>query len=367
MSADAPVKPILEFNDSSDAVSEWFLENDLTDGLPIVLPTEDRVRVFTDYTERTLGWRATDVIALLAPKRGMATVAKIAANAVMAGCRPEYMPVLITCVQIIADSRFNLDALQTSTHPTSPLPIVNGPICRAIDLNWGYNYTGSRWRSTATIGRALRLVMANIGGTPGSINIHTQGHISRYEHCIAENEEESPWEPLHVERGLAREVSAVTIVPACTGAMIDENGGSQTAKDLLKTIALSIPYVGNRNTNGEGQPLLILGPQHARLLGNAGDGFTKAEVKNFIWQLARIPFGSIPRGNLAAFSTRNLKFYADIDPGYGVPIAEKPEDIVIVVMGGSGTHSLSVQTRLACETLTLPITCKDGSPFMVDA
>ena len=114
MSAEQTVKPILEFNDTPEAVADWFLEQDLTDGLPIVLPTEERVQAFTDYTEKALGWRADDTIAVIAPKRGVATVRKIAANAVMAGCRPEYMPVLITCVQVVADTRFNLDALQTS-------------------------------------------------------------------------------------------------------------------------------------------------------------------------------------------------------------------------------------------------------------
>lgn len=365
MSIEQIDKPILEFADSWDAIGDWFLENDLTDGLPIVLPTETRVRAMTDYAERTLGWRSSDVVATLAPKHGLATIEKIAANAVMAGCKREFMPVLIACVQAIADHRFNLDALQTSTHNTSVLPIVNGPIRKAIDLNWGYNCTGSRWVSTVTVGRALRLIMANVGGTPGSINIHTQGHIARYDVCIAENEEESPWEPLHVERGHPPEVSTVTVIPACTGAMIDENGGSQTAKDLLITIALSIPYIGNRNTNGEGRPLLILGPQHARLIGNERDGYTKAEAKRFIWEQGRLRFGDIPRGNLGSFSKKILKACADAGPDSRVPIAEKPEDIIVVVMGGTGTHSLSVQTRLACEDVTVPIVCKDGSPWLV--
>ena len=365
MTAALTEAPLLELEDSWEAINEWFLAHDLTDGLPIVPPTVERVAAMTSYVERTLGWQAADVIGTLAPKQGMATVEKIAANAVMAGCKPEYMPVLLACVQGIAAPKFNLDAVQTSTHNTSPLPIVNGPIRAAIDLNRGYNYTGSRWRSTSTLGRALQLTMINVGGTPGSINIHTQGHIARFAHCIAENEEENPWEPLHVERGYAAEVSTVTLIPACPAAMIDDNGGSQTAKDLLRTLALSIPYVGNRNTNGEGQPLLILCPQHARLLANGG--YSKAEVKRFIWEYGRLPFGSIPRGNLTNFSAKILKQYADFDPDFGVPIAEKPEDIVIVVMGGTGTHSLSVQTRLASENITVPIQCKDGTPWQVEA
>jgi hypothetical protein len=361
MSLAQPLEPKIELEDSWEAVNAWFFERDMTDGLPIVPPTEQRVHAMTDYAQRTLGWSANDVIAKLAPKGGPATIEKIAANAVMAGCVPEYMPVLIASVQAMAHPKFNLDAVQTSTHNTSALPVVNGPMRKAIDLNCGYNHTGSRWRSTATIGRALRLIMANIGGTPGSVNIHTQGHIARFEHCIGENEEENPWEPLHVERGYAPEVSTVTMIPACPAAMIDDNGGSQTAKDILLTFAHSVAYVGNRNTNGEGQPVIILGPQHARLMANGG--YSKADVKRFLWEHARIRFGDIPRGNLASFSDKIMKLYADVGPDAGVPIAGEPDDIVIIVMGGTGTHSLSVQTQLACLTITVPIARKDGSPW----
>ncbi|MCC6531753.1 MAG: hypothetical protein IT531_04325 [Burkholderiales bacterium] len=355
----------LQLEDSWESVNAWFLERDMTDGLPIVPPTEARVRAMTDYARHALGWSAADVVATLMPKRGIASVEKIAANAVMAGCKPEYMPVLIACVQAIADPRFNLDAVQTSTHNTSALPVVNGPMRKALDLNWGYNHTGSRWLSTTTIGRALRLIMANIGGTPGSVNIHTQGHIARFEHCIAENEDENPWQPLHVERGFPAEVSTVTMIPACPAAMIDDNGGSQTPKEALITIAHSIAYVGNRNTNGEGEPVLILGPQHARLIANGG--YSKQDLKQFIWEHARIRFNDIPRGNLASFSERNMKLFADVGAEARVPIAGSPADIVIIVMGGTGTHSLSVQTQLACKTVTVPIANKDGTPLSVVA
>ncbi len=363
MNAELPQTQYLELEDSWETVNEWFLDRDMTDGLPIVPPTEARVLAMTDYAERTLGWLASDIVTTLAPKNGLATVEKIAANAVMAGCKPEYMPVLIACVQAIGDPIFNLYAVQTSTHITAPLSIVNGPMRKAIDLNLGYNSTGSRWRSTVTIGRAIRLIMSNIGGTPGSINIHTQGHLGRYEHCMAENEEENPWEPLHVERGYPKEVSTVTVFPACPAAMIDERGGCANAKDLLKTISLSIPYVGNRNTNGEAQPLLILCPQHAWLLDKGG--YSKAEVKQFIWERGRLRFGDIPPGVLGTLSKKLQKFYVDVDPDYGIPIADRPEDIIIVVMGGKGTHSLSVQTPLHCKNVTVPIVCKNGSPWII--
>jgi len=139
---------------------------------------------------------------------------------------------------------------------------------------------------------------------------------------------------------------------------------SQTAKELLKTLGHSIAYVGNRNINGSGQPVLILAPQHARLI--ALGGYSKADVKRYLWEHARVRFGDIPRGNLVNYSEHNLKFYADFGDEARVPIAERAEDIVIVVMGGTGTHSLSVQTRLASENVTVVIARKDGTPWKPD-
>lgn len=351
--------PKFQMPDSWEEINRYCLERNWTDGLPIVPPTEARVGEMTAYVEAKLGWQADEVIGVLAPRNGSATVEKIAANAVMAGCLPEYMAVLIAAVRAMAVPALNLFGIQTSTHNTSVLAIVNGPHRERLDLNWGYNVVGSRWQSTATIGRAIRFLMTNIGGIQGATNLHTQGHIARYQHCIAENEEENPWEPLHVERGLPREQSSITVFAACPAMMIDDNSGSRNAKELLNTFARSVAYVGNRNINGEGEPLIIICPTHARQVANGG--YSKADVKRFLWERARVPFGHIPTGNLQSYSDRFLKFYGDFGPDYGVPIADRPEDIVIVVMGGQGTHSLSVQTLLGSRSQTVPIECKDGS------
>lgn len=342
-------------DDSWETINEYYFERGWTDGLPIVPPTEDRVADMMVYTDRD----PQSVVAVLEPKKGEATVEKIAANAVMAGCLPQYMPVLIAVVQGMSREQFNLYAIQTSTHNTSVLVIVNGPIAKELDINFGYNVTGNRWRSTATIGRAIGLILTNIGGVPGATDIHTQGHIARYRHCIAENEDENPWEPLHVERGFDQKTSTITVFGACPAQMIDDNGGSKSAKDLFNTFCQSIPYVGNRNTNGEGEPLIILGSQHANTF--ARDGYSKADVKKFFFERARLRFGDIPIGNLENFSNKWHKFYCDVSPDYGVPIAEKAEDITVVVMGGKGTHSLSVQTILGSRSVTIPITSKDGT------
>src|SRR5258706_9217743 len=161
--------PLLELEDSWESINDWFLAHDLTDGLPVVPPTQARVKAMTDYVERALGWQPADVIGTLAPKQGLATVEKIAANAVMAGCLPEYMPVLLACVKAVAAPQFNLDAVQTSTHNTSPLPVFNGPVRTAIDLNTGDNYTGALCRTRGTIGRPLSWTLFTVHATPGCI------------------------------------------------------------------------------------------------------------------------------------------------------------------------------------------------------
>jgi hypothetical protein len=354
----------LLLEDSWKSINDYFLKRDWTDGLPIIPPTEEKVYEMTEYTQKSLGWEPEEVIGILQPKQGLATVEKIATNAVMAGCKPEYMPILISVVKGIAEERFKLRMIQASTHNASILPVVNGLIRKELDINWGYNVTGSSWHSTTAIGRAIRLIITNIGGILGATNIHTQGHIARFEHCIAENEEENPWEPLHVERGFAREVSTVTIFGCCTALMIDERGGSMSTEELLNTFALSIPYVGNRNNHGEGEPLIILGPTHAGLIANGG--YSKADFKRFIWERARVKFDDIPSGiSESCFSDQWKKFYCS-GPECRVPIAERPEDISVIVMGGKGTHSLSVQTPIGLKSVTVPITRKDGSPIHFD-
>ncbi len=344
---------IIEVEGSWEEVNAHFFAQNWTDGLPIVPPTEARVLAMTDYVEGRLGLHKEEQVGVLQPRNGEATVEKIAVNAVMAGCKKEYMPLLIATVRGMAAPEFNLFAVQTSTHNTSVFTLVNGPLREELDINWGYNTVGSRWQSTVTIGRAIRLVMTNIGGIGGATNLHTQGHIGRFEHCVAENEGENPWEPLHVERGFGSGESTVTIFAACPAMMIDENSGSRTAEDLLNTFAHSVAYVGNRNTNGEGEPLIVLCPTHARQL--ARGGYSKNDFKQFLWENARVPLEHFPLGNLDNFSKRYRSLYCGEGGPAAVPIADSPDDIAVVVMGGQGTHSLSVQTLLGSRSQTVPV------------
>jgi len=195
-------------SDSLEEINDLYYERSWADGLPIIPPTEERVMAMLAGTTQ----KPQNVVAEIPPQWGEATVEKVAINAVMAGCLPEYMPVILAAVEAMVEKQLNLYALQATTHPSAPLVIVNGPIRKELGLNSGYNVFGQGNRANATIGRAIRLILVNIGGAvPSKLDRATHGQPSKYSFCIAENEEVNPWEPLHVERGFDPSVSTVTI------------------------------------------------------------------------------------------------------------------------------------------------------------
>lgn len=178
MTEQAEKNNALFVEDSWEFINHYFFERNWTDALPIIPPTEEKVYAMTEYVQNHLGWSREEVIGILEPKMGLATVEKIAVNAVMAGCKPEYMPVLISAVKGMAEERLNLFGITTATHNASVLSIVNGPIGERLDINCGNNVIGSRWHSTVAIGRAIKLIINNVGGILGVTNVDTQGHIA---------------------------------------------------------------------------------------------------------------------------------------------------------------------------------------------
>src|SRR5436309_8723330 len=181
----------------ADAIERLF-DRGVTDGLPVVPPT----RRLVDRAVAASGRDADELIALVPPNYGRATVEKIAVNAVMAGCRAEYLPVVLAAVEAICDEAFDLHGVSATTNAPAPLLIVNGPVRTALEINSGAGVFGPGWRANATIGRAVRLVWLNVGGArPGVISMSTFGQSGGYTYCIAEREEESPWEPLSIEHG----------------------------------------------------------------------------------------------------------------------------------------------------------------------
>ncbi len=347
----------VEVDDSLEAVYRLFQARGWGDGLPIVPPTEDRVKRFLDYTDRD----PQQIVATIPPRWGEATVEKIAINAVMAGCLPEYLPVVITAVEAMADPAFNLYAIQATTHPVAPLVILNGPIARELDVNSGYNAFGQGWRANATIGRAIRLILMNIGGgIPGRLDRATQGQPSKYTYCVAENEEANPWEPLHVEKGFEPWVSTVTVIGGESPHNINDHG-STSGLGILKTCAGAIRAIGTNNYYRGGEILIAFGPEHAETL--ARDGFNKRAIREYIFEHARNPLSEFAAENAAIYREEAARRGLIVGEDYLVPVVDGPESIWIIVVGGAGKHSSWVPTfGGTTRGVIRPIALKDGTP-----
>jgi hypothetical protein len=313
--------------ENAEEVNRVYYERGWTDGLPIVPPTEERVERMIEAGGR----EGDEVLGIFPPGGNEATVGHIAINAVMAGCLPEHMPVLITIVEAMLQEQFNMHWIQATTHPVAPLVIANGPIRERLSFNSGGNLLGPGNRTNAVIGRAVRLILLNVGGgRPGVLDLSTQGQPSKYTFCIAENEEKNPWEPLHVERGFERLSSTVTVF----GVESPHNINDHTADDaanLLTTFAGTIATQGNNNIIYKmGETLVIIGPEHARIM-SAG-GLSKQQVKQHLYDNARVPKRLFSRKH----QEEQFSAYSQDD---FIPVAQKVEDFVIIVAGGIGKHS----------------------------
>ena len=312
------------------------------DGLPLVPPTPERVERMLRSTRRA----ARDIVASIAPNYGTASVEAIAINAAMAGCRPEYLPVLIAAVEAVAERRFNLQGIQATTNPVAPWIIVNGPIARTLGINGGLNCLGQGTRTNATIGRALRLVLQNVGGAlPGEMDRATHGQPGKHTFCCAENEAESPWEPLHVERGFKAEASTVTVVGAAGTHNL--NTHAKDADDLLKALAGSLAFPASNDYHFGGQPWLVISPEHADIMQRAG--LSKAEVKQRLWAQSKMMASRYAAKDYGRVQHARGPELGGVGPDTLLPISIAAEDIGIIVAGGPGTHTTYIpsfgQTR----------------------
>jgi hypothetical protein len=351
-----------EVNDSFESIFEFFeqcYEKGWTDGLPVLPPTEEAVNRMLRCTDRS----RYDVVARITPRNGIATVEKIAINAVMAGCRPEYLPVLIAAVEAMVQPEYNLYGRQTTTHPGAHLLIVHGPIRKELDVNCRQNVFGHGWRANATMGRALRLIMINIGGNqPGVTDMATHGHPGKYSYCIGEDEEGSPWTPFHVERGLSAETSAVTVLCAEAPHNINDQV-SKTPEAILGSAASAMSHLGANGLYRSGlrsEQMLVITSEVATWL--AGCGWSKNDVKQFIFENARQPIRNLrDRGGWGMCPLPD-GVNAD-DDDCMVPIVNRAEDILVLIAGGHQRHMNAVLTSSYNLSVTRAITLKDGTPL----
>jgi len=326
---------LFEAPEDIEAINRLYHERRWSDGLPVVPPTVERVRRMLSGTRRPPG----EVVASIAPGFGAATIERIAINAVLAGCSPEHLPVVIAAVEAVTAPEFNLQGIQATTNPAAVWIIVNGPAARRMAVNATFNCLGQGAWANATIGRALRLVLQNIGGAlPGVMDRATHGQPGKYSFCCAENEEANPWEPLHVERGFPRDDSTATVVGA-EGTM-NMNTHTKDAGELLRVFAETMQHPPSNEYCYGSEPWLILSPEHAQVLKAAG--LAKSEVKRRLWELSKMPAGRMTEKDLLRVKASRAGELGEIRADTLLTIAHRPDDIRVIVAGGPGTHSVYV-------------------------
>jgi hypothetical protein len=333
---------ILEVEDSPEAVLDAFVERGWCDGLPIVPPTEERVHAMLGAADpaRSLG--------PMPPLWRDATLELLAVNAVMAGCQPEYFPVIVAAVEAMLDPAFNLYGVQATTHPVAPLVIVNGPHGRRIGLHGGSGCFGPGFRANATIGRAVRLILMNVGGGwPGRHDMATQGSPAKFSYCIAENEEASPWDPLVAG-------DSVTVYGGEAPHNVNDHV-STAAAGILATVAHTAATLGS-NVGwyfAQSQWLVVLGPEHAQTI--AADGLGRADVQRFVYEHARLPLGTLKLGGMWGAQDWPAWMMALRDDEARPPRVPSPEDVLVIVAGGPGKHSSVVPNCCFSRAVSRPI------------
>ncbi len=314
-----------------------------SDGLPLVPPTREAV----DEMLKGTSLPQEQVVARMYPNEGKATVEKIAINAVMAGCRPDYMPVLIAAVKGIATPCFNQEQTLVSTGSFFPTALVNGPIVEKLNINAGRGLFGPGWRANAAIGRAIRLMIINIGGSWPDINdMGVMGHPGKYTCCIAENEGASPWPSMAQELGYSPASSTVTMLPGLFMGYFSTIGGSN-AEDVLQPLCEQLCSVGTTSAYASWtETLVVLNPVHARMLKDMG--MTKEDVKRYVYENTRFPMETYLR-------MKRLIVEEKLDdrantlsswPGSTVSMHASPEKIRVIVAGAEGTQGVFIRMFL---------------------
>ncbi len=309
------------------AWNDYAIDRGWSDGFPLVAPTEEAVERFVDTCRGD-----NEPIPPISPRRVVPTMHSLAANAVMAGCRPEYFPVVLAAARAVLKPEYNLHGSLATTHSCGQMLLVSGPLRHELEINCSSNCFGQGWRANATIGRALQLILLNVGGAkPGVMDRSTQGTPAKYAFCFGENEEESPWAPYHARRGFDAGDSVVTAIPAEAPHNINDHA-STTGDGLVTTIANTISQVGSNAIYCTAPLFLVLGPEHAATL--ARDGYEIADIQRAVHERSAVHISRVSPENQESYASMDRPLVND-----HYPLTQTPEEIHVLVAGGPGKHS----------------------------
>ena len=311
---------------------EFFLEKEWSDGFPVVTPTEERIARMLTGTDRD----HDDVIGPIPPAMEVATVRSVAVHALMAGCRPEYLPVVIAATELMLRGEFNVNGVQGTMHGVAPMMIVNGPYAADIGIHGGNGCLGPGFRANATIGRAIRLILMNLGaGIPGVSSMTIFGMPSRFTYCLTENMEDHPWESLSVSKGYSGDENVITMAMVESPRFCFDDVSDEPIR-LMNGIADTMVAMGSWNMHTRSDMVVAMGPQHAAICANAG--MSRADVHSRLCEMAGRKVRDLKNGGNWR-RERALAFPIEVDPDdddFFIPAIKNPEDLQLIVAGGWG-------------------------------
>jgi hypothetical protein len=317
---DALRSKVYEVADASEA-NELFQNNGWTDGLPIVPPTDEAVLTFLG----TAGLSASDLVGTEPVRRRRITAEKVAIAAVMAGCRPEYFPVVRAVVTAMCRPEYSLHGSNASTGGAAPFIVVNGPVRTAIGMNATHNALANASRANATIGRTIRLLIINVlGGIPGELDRSTLGHPGKFTYCVAEDEDDSPWPSLASERGIPAGTSAVTVLGACAPHQI-MNEWTHDPREIVETYAACIRANMLTYSIWPGNYVIVVPKQHRQIFADAG--WSKKDIRTYLHERARVTRGDWRTVGKGAVAGRK-------DEARVYTALRSPDDLLVVAAGG---------------------------------
>lgn len=334
-------------DDSPEAVYALAAERGWGDGLPLVLPTPERVEAMLAHATGD----PDEVLALLPPRLGELTRRIVAVNAVMAGCPPEVFPVVLTAMRALAVDRANLRGVNATTHSVAPLTIVHGEVTKQCGFNAGTGAFGPGNRANATVGRAVRLLLLHVAGArPGAGDASTQGQPSKYTYCIAENIDECPWESYPASIGIDAP-SAVTVHCGENPHNVHDMELAGDPSILLDKYASTLASLGMNNAAiSQGEIFLMLNPEHAATV--ARRGWSRSDVSSYVYERARIPAAVFRRH----FSTVAwAPWMTAVPDDHPLPMTATPDNIKVIVVGGAGKNAGLVPSFGMTRSVTLPV------------